>query len=629
MNEERIRHLEAEIIKHKNLYYQGKPQIDDFTYDAMEEELRELDPSNQVLHLVGSEVFSGEKVPHQTKMLSLNKTYSIDELLSWKGSYDVLSTFKIDGTSCSLIYEKGKLVMAKTRGNGSFGENITSKILFLDKVPRVLKEPLDAEVRGELFCTEEEFIHLSQEMEKRGLEKPTSQRNIVAGLLGRKENIDLCAWLSFQAFGLIADHGMFELESQKLKKLQDLGFETPDYFINKTEKDIEERLDETKNFMSEGDYLLDGLVFTFNDLHLHEEFGETSHHPRYKMAFKFQGEAKTTTLNNITWQVSRNGFLTPVGEVEPVELSGAIVGRVTLHNYGMVKQHNLKKGDKIEIVRSGEVIPKFLSVVESSSNPIAIPEKCPSCGQEVFIEDIRLLCRNKLCPDKIKDEILNYIKKIGIDDLSSKRLEELIRAQLVVDIPSLYDLTEEKLMTMEKVKEKLASKIVGNIEASKKVDLPTFLSALGIAGGAKNKCEKIVDYGFDTIEKIKNLTIEQLMGIESFAEKSATEFLLSLSSKKELIDKLLEKGMKISKPQKAVDSKISGMKFCITGTLSMKRSDLQKMIKAHGGICVTSVTKNTDYLITNDEQSSSSKFKKALELNIPILNEKDFLKMVE
>jgi DNA ligase (NAD+) len=623
-----IKDLEGQIIKHKSLYYRGKPEISDFEYDALEDKLREIDPTNPVLEIVGSDQLVGEKVAHESKMLSLNKTYKIDELEKWMDGKDVLSTFKIDGSSCSIIYKRGQYHLAKTRGDGSYGENISNKILFIDHVPKRIPNQIDFEVRGEVYCHEKDFIHLSEQMESMGLEKPTSQRNIVAGLLGRKENIDLCKYLSFQAFEFITDDLDIKTEKDKLLTLKEFGFETPEFFINKNKRDLQDRISEASDFMSNGDYLIDGMVFSFNDVSIHEELGATAHHPRFKMAFKFQGETKTTRLKSISWQVSRNGFLTPVGNVEPVELSGAKVSRVTLHNFGMVRQFNLKQGDEIEIVRSGEVIPKFLGVVKESKNKFKYPTICPSCGQGIVIEDIRLVCKNEFCPDKVKDEILNFIQKIGIDDLSSKRLEELIKAGLVKDIPSLYELSETSLMTMDKVKEKLAGKIISNIEKTKKVDLVTFLASLGISGGAYNKCEKIVDNGFDSIDKILNMTALQLSEVESFAEKSANDFVNSIQSKRKLIEELLSKGIEIKKKVINSDSDIAGLKFCITGSLSMKRSDLQKIIKSNGGIAVSSVSKNTDYLITNDTQSNSSKFKKAQELEIPIINEQAFLNMV-
>ena len=627
-NSARIQELEKEILRHKNLYYQGKPEISDFEYDGLEDELKLIDPNNSVLSLIGSEIFKGEKIAHDTKMLSLNKTYKVDELLRWMDGKDVLSTFKIDGSSCSIIYQGGMFKLAKTRGDGAFGENISSKILFIKHVPKNVAKDVTFEVRGEVYCTEENFLHLSEKMEKMGLERPSSQRNIVAGLLGRKENIDLSEYLSFQAFDLISDDIVFKTEQEKFQILMELGFETPEFFINKNKYDIEDRINEAKGFMSNGNYLIDGMVFSFNNINLHEELGATAHHPRYKIAFKFQGETKQTRLKSISWQVSRNGVLTPVGNVEPVELSGAVVSRVTLHNYGMVKQFNLKRGDIIEIVRSGEVIPKFLGVIQASANEFLIPENCPSCNQQTYVDDIRLICKNDLCPDKIKDEILNYIQKIGIEDLSSKRLEELISAKLVTNIPSLYDLNQEQLLTIDKIKDKLANKIINNIAASKKVNLVTFLASLGITGGAYNKCEKIVDNGFNTIDKVLNLTVMKLSEVESFAEKSASEFVRSLQEKKALIEELLQKGVQIEKKELNHSSSISGLKFCITGSLTMKRSELQKIIKQNGGVAVSSVSKNTDYLITNDVQSTSSKFKKAQELNVPIIKEDEFLNMV-
>lgn len=628
MSNDRIKYLEEEILRHKNLYYQGKPEISDVEYDKIEDELKELCPKSEVLQFVGSEVFVGEKIEHAKKMLSLNKTYKEEDLLKWSENKEVLSTFKIDGSSCSLVYVDGKLIVAKTRGDGKFGEKITSKVIQIPHVPKILNDKKSFEVRGEVFCTEENFIHLSGEMVARGLEKPTSQRNIVAGLLGRKENLDLCKYLSFQAFEMFSEELKLRTEVEKFKLLLEMGFETPEYFLNKSKKDFRERLKEAQDFISEGNYLIDGIVFSFNDLKLHETMGETAHHPRYKIAFKFQGDVKETKIRSISWQVSRNGILTPVGNVEPVELSGAKVSRVTLHNFGLVKQFELKKGDVIKIVRSGEVIPKFLDVIESSENKFVYPEKCPSCDEEVYVEDIRIVCRNDKCPDKVKDEILNFIKKIGIDDLSSKRIEEFIRNGIFYDIPSLYEIKKEELLKLDKVKDKLANKIITNIDNSKNTDIITFLSSLGVSGGAYNKCEKVVNAGFDTIEKVLNMKASDLQEVESFAEKSSKDFVNSIQSKKDLIKEIISKGFKFKSIKSNASNTLSGQKFCITGTLTMKRSELQKLIKDNGGQAVSSVSSNTDYLITNDKESSSSKFKKAKELNIPIITEDKFLALI-
>lgn len=623
----RIQKLEAELIKHKALYYQGRPEIPDSEYDRLEDELRALDPKNPTLQIVGTTTSASDKIKHDKKMLSLEKTYDLQDLVSWMGNEEVLSTMKLDGISCSLIYQDGELFLAKTRGDGTYGENITKKVMWISNVPKFINNKNKVEVRGELFCDEVSFFKLSKEMSEIGLEKPTSQRNIVAGLMGRKDNLELCRYIKFMSFDYLSDEKIV-WEEEKFKHLKRHEFLIPEVEVHRTKESLEDVIERARSFMAEGDYQIDGLVFTYNKMALHEELGETSHHPRYKMAFKFQGESKTTVLKEIIWSVSRNGILTPVGEVEPVALSGAMISRVTLHNYGMVSANNLKAGDEIEIIRSGEVIPKFLSVVKASNNKFVIPERCPSCGSKVEIVEIRIYCKNENCPGKNKEIILNFIQKIGIEDLSGKRLEELINAKLVKTIPDIYRLEASDLMKIDKVKDKLSTKLIESIQKTKKVDLITFLSSLGIAGGAFNKCEKVVRAGFDTIEKIKKLSLEQLMSIESFAEKSATEFLASLKEKHELIDELIDLGFEFTTAETR-ETKVTGLKICITGALSEKRPVIEDMIREGGGIVVSSVSKNTNILVTNETDPSSSKYKKALELKIKIITEAELLKLLQ
>lgn len=622
----RVQELEKLIIHHKSLYYSGSPEISDHQYDAYEDELKKLDPENSVLSLVGNVSTNLEKVKHDQKMLSLDKVYTLEELIKWKGSDEIVSTLKVDGVSCSLVYENGHLVLAKTRGDGSFGEDITEKVRWIEELPKTINLKEKIEIRGELYANEKNFFSLSDEMLKRGLEKPTSQRNIVAGLMGRKEHIDLCRFITFMGFDVLGLNSL-KTELEKEKILSENGFKTPRITLHKNKTTIEEEIENARVFMSEGDYQIDGVVFTYNDISKQNELGNTAHHPRYKMAFKFMGESKATKIQEITWQVSRNGFLTPVAEVEPVELSGAMISRVTLHNYGMVKQFDLKSGDEIEIIRSGEVIPKFLSVIKSSDNKFIRPSHCPSCNSELVVKEIRLVCVNDFCPGKNKEVILNFIVKIGIEDLSSKRLDELLRVGLVKTIPDLYRLSVNDFMGLEKVKEKLAEKLFENIQKTKETDLVTFLSSLGITGGAYNKCEKVVHAGFDDVEKILNLTFDQLQSIDGFAEKSAEDFLQSLKEKHPLINELMDLGFKIKKEEKK-QTVITDKKICITGSLSEKRSVIEDKIRENGGVVVGSVSKNTDYLLTNETDPTSSKFKKALELKIPIITEEQFFKMI-
>ncbi|MGE3608831.1 MAG: NAD-dependent DNA ligase LigA [Bacteriovoracaceae bacterium] len=626
---DRIQELEKLILHHKECYYKGTPEISDEKYDKIEDELRKLDPENPVLHTVGfKQIDTNAKVEHQKKMLSLDKTYDEKDLAKWIGERDSVSVFKIDGSSCSLIYEDGHLVMAKTRGDGQFGENITKKAIYIPDVPKHINEN-SLEVRGEVYCTEEKFFHLSEEMKELKLEIPSSQRNIVAGLLGRKENIQLAKFLNFKAFDIIGGP-KFKFEHQKLEYLKKLGFNTPDFVHHKSSKDIANRISEAKDFMGNGDYLIDGLVFIYDELKVHEELGETSHHPRYKIAFKFQGDTKTTKINEIEWGVSRTGTLTPVAHVEPVELSGAVITRVTLHNFGMVKSYELKAGDQIEIIRSGEVIPKFLSVVEKVGGGFKYPHHCPSCSTEVQIHDIWLICPNELCPAKLKEEILNYVHKAGIEDVSDKRLDEMLSKGLVEHIPDLYRLKVEDFLLLDKVKEKLANKMFNNIQKTKDQSLAQFISAIGVEGVSITKSEKIISNGYNTLEKFLSLTEEKLIAMEGFAEKSSSDILASLKKKLPLIEELVSVGVKVKADEISTgEGPLSGLKFCITGELSAPRPEIEKRIKQNGGVMVSSVSKNTSYLVTNETESSSSKFVKAKSLGLPIIDENQLLKMIE
>jgi len=624
----KVQKLEELVRYHKALYYQGRPEISDYDYDKIEEELRKNDPKNRALEIVGSDTLMGEKVEHEKKMLSLEKTYTEKELIKWIHKRDVVAIYKIDGVSCSLIYQDGIISIGKTRGDGKTGENITSKVLWISSIPNHIHVKEKIEVRGEIFCTLDNFIKLGDEMHRIGLEMPSSARNIVAGLMGRKDNIELSRYLSFMAFDIISEQKT-EAEIDKFTLLKDLNFQVPMVFHCHESKDVTAAIDSAREFMDEGDYQIDGLVFSYNQTSLHEKLGETAHHPRYKIAFKFEGETRITKINGITWGVSRNGILTPVAQVEPVTISGAEISNVTLHNYGMVREFSLKKGDEIEIVRSGEVIPKFLRVVNSFPGEIEIPDICPSCFSSLESDEIRLYCRNQKCPEKNKLIILNFIQKIGIDDLSEKRLEEMIRKGLVGDIPDVYKLSIENLLTLGKTKEKLASKLFENIQKTKEVDLVTFLASLGISGGAYNSCEKIVAGGFNSIEKIESMKVEDLVKLEGFAEKSAQDFVSGIKERHDLIRSLLALGFKIENKRIFQEGILSGLTFCITGDLSIKRNEMIKLIKSQGGEVSSSVSKNTNFVLTNKADSTSSKYKKALELKIPIITEDELYKLID
>lgn len=642
-----IETLAQEILRHKALYYEGYPEISDQDYDRLEEKLRSLDPHHSVLVTVGSEQTktSKNKKTHTKPMLSLAKTYNFDDLVSWQKKRELIGTPKIDGNSLSLIYKEGKLVLAKTRGNGIEGEDATQKIQWVTDCPKELTPKsfetikklsksldLEIEVRGELYCKESKFLELLEKMTSLGLPKATSPRNIVAGILGRKQHIHLARYFNFFAFDTLFSEPtstFFTTETQKIQWMKDAGLSYPPFSLLKTQKELQSFLNEIKQTMTSQDYGTDGAVFSFNDLTYHETLGETSHHPRYKMSFKWQGETATTVIKDITWATSRLGIVTPVAQIEPTVLSDATITNVTLHNMAHVKIFKLKKGDQIEIVRSGEVIPKFIRVVNQNAGEPTLPTNCPSCKSPLTQDEVRLICESTECHAQKLYSILNWIKRVGIDDLSEKRLLALMEQKKVKEISDLYTLSKEDFLELPLTKEKLATKLFNSITDSKHMDLVNFLCGLGIEGSGKTTWLNLLKH-FPTLEKISTATKEDLIALDGFAEKTAEQIISGLKSHKKLIEKLLELGVKPKAPQNTKSgNSLAGMSFVLTGTLSKPRDELTDLLIQEGAKVSGSVTKKTTALVSSDFSKKSSKTEKAKKLSVPLWSEEELMKLVK
>lgn len=632
MLSDKISELAHSILKHKNLYYKGTPEISDAEYDKLEDELRLLAPKHPALEAVGSEESISKKVEHAIPMLSLSKTYDIKDLMTWVKEKPVVATLKIDGNSMSLVYKNGSLSLAKTRGNGRYGEDVTDKIHWVSDCIVGLDINDNIEIRGELYCTESNFLKLTSEMQTLGLELPTNPRNIVSGILGRKQHINLARFFSFTAFDIIdsTGHSPFKTEIETFSWLKKHGFKTPEYKLLTNEQEILHYLDYAKDFMEEDEIGIDGVVFSYNDISLHKELGSTAHHPRYKMSFKWQGSTAISKIIDFTWMTSRLGIITPVAVIEPTELSGATISHVTLHNAQHVKLFNLKVDDEIEIVRSGEVIPKFLRISKKSEGHYTWPSDCPSCHGHIDFDGIRLICKNtSTCPAQQSGAILNWIKCVGIDDLSEKRVVPMIETKLITSIPDLYKLTVKDLLKLPLTKDKMAQKLFNNIQKSKNIALADFLNGLGIAGAGLTTWESLLKV-YNTLDKLLAATEDQLITIDGFAEKSAAQIVGGLKEKSNLIKELLSVGVTPKAPE-IVDSSqlpLNGKTIVITGTLSRPRGDFTKAIKKAGGKMGSSVSKNTFALIIADPESTSSKAKKARELGINLWDEKTFWKTV-
>ena len=630
----KIAQLADKIMSHKAAYYKGVPTISDVDYDKLEEDLRALSPSHPALMSVGSEEsIMGDKVPHSTPMLSLQKVYTQEELFSWQDGRNIMGTWKIDGNSLSLVYKKGQLVMAKTRGNGRFGEDVTDKAKWVSDVVASIDEEWDFEVRGELYCSSERFFALSKEMVALNLPRPTSPRNIVAGMLGRKTHFNLSRFFNFLAFDVLFFDGKnpFKEEKEKFQWFEKKGFALPGPRSLKSQKEVLGYLEDVKNLMNEGEISLDGAVFSFSDLSLQEQMGHTSHHPRFKMSFKWQGETKVVEIKDFTFQTSRHGVVTPVAVISPCELSGASITNITLHNAQHLKTYNLKVGDKIEIVRSGEVIPKFLRVVTEAEGEHVWLDQCPSCGEGLFFDEVRLLCKNHHhCPAQIMGGILNWIRCAEIEDLSEKRLSSMIELSLVKNASDLYHLTLEDFLKLPLTKEKMAQKLLMNIEKSKSLPLFRFLTGLSIGGLGFSNGEKLAMH-FGDLAAVRQAKLEEIAALEGFAEKTAKEVVDTLAAKSDLIDALLEGGvlpLSAAKPA-AKDGFLANKQLAITGKLTRPRKEIEDVIKAEGGKVSSSVSKNTFAVVTGDVHSSSSKMEKARKLGVQIWSEDDLIEKMK
>lgn len=628
-----IADLSHAIMHHRYLYEKGIPEISDARFDQLEDELRELSPNHPALKSVGLEPDQdAPKVSHEEPMLSLNKTYSLDDLFDWINEYETVGMLKVDGVSLALIYEDGALSVAKTRGNGQVGEDVTRKVFWIPGIPHALSsgKGKKIEIRGEICCTKTSFMRLAHQMETLGLEKPTSPRNIVAGLLGRKTYYDLCRYFefySFSAFRRSESDQDFVHEWVQFDWLKSEGFRVPEPRLLKDRKDVESYLELVRKMMDDDEIPIDGAVFAYTDRKLQKNLGNTAHHPRAKISFKWQGQTAFSVVKKVEWATSRLGVVTPVAVIEPVFLSGATITNVTLHNAAYVQTFMIKPGDEIEIVRSGEVIPKFLRVVKSSSGSIVIPDRCPSCQHMLEFDEVRLRCPHTIgCPAQQIGTILNWIRAVEIDDLSEKRLKAMMDLELIHGPADLYVLSVEDLLKLPQTKEKLAQKLFQNIQKTKKLPLQRFLHGLGIEGMGITTWEKLLEsIKNPTLEGVMSLDENVILGIHGFAEKSAQDLVKGLRERKSLISQLLKNGIEVL-PYLAKQTKktpISGYNFVITGALSVPREEISQKIKDAGGKVGSGVTSSTYALVTNDKEATSSKMKKAQELGVKVISEEE------
>ena len=632
----RIKELTELLNKASDAYYNtGNTIMEDREYDSLLEELRSLEQETGFVmmasptHKVGYEVKSElQKVAHNHPMLSLAKTKDWNEFIIYFGSKDVIGMLKMDGLTCSLRYVNGELVSAETRGNGEIGEDIFHNIKTVKTVPQKIPYKDELIVDGEIICTYEDFEPFSTEYK--------NPRNFASGSI-RLLDSNECAKrpLTFVAWNVIKG---FDNENSFLRKLvliDELGF-TVVPWTSSFDWDAKEFL---VNKAKKLGYPIDGLVGRFDDIKYGEGLGATSHHSNAAYAFKFGDETYETVLRDVEWNTTRTGIIAPVAVFDEVDLDGALTTRATLHNLSIIEQLELGIGDTITVYRSNMVIPKIDDNL-TRSNTLKIPTVCPCCGHptEVKYTDNSkvLMCTNPDCPAKKLARFTHFVSRkcMNIDGLSERTLELLISNNLIKNFRDIYHLKEHvgKLCTLDGMGKKSVENLLNSIEKSRDVKLENFIAALGIPNiglsAAKAISKKFNGSHYDFILALSNDNYD-FSQIDDFGEITNKSLHDWWHSKDPMVE-LLPMEVNFIVEDTGSNANLDGKSFCITGSLThyANRDALVKAIDDNGGKYVSSVSKKTDYLINNDKTSTSGKNKKAMDLNIPIISEEDFINMI-
>ena len=673
--ESRIEELSAAIRYHRELYYNhSAPEISDADFDKLWDELKAIDPDNSVLHEVGPEPLPGTvKVEHIFPMRSLDKGTTDEDIIhfvtqSTFGGKQYLAQPKLDGSALSLEYVAGNLHRAATRGSGERGEDVTLNAKLIANIPLRLNIPADCHVRGEVV------MPLAVFEEKYRTVSP-NPRNLCSGALRQKHGDGKAdaADLVFCAYDVkfVNDRPTAENDSELLSWLQKAGIEPAPWTIFNSDTPQVEMIEHTKewsNKRSNFPYEIDGIVFKLDDLQQRENLGMTAHHPRWALAWKFPPEEATSVLLSVDWQTGRTGNVTPVARIAPQSVGGVTVENTTLHNPGEVARLGVKIGDKILIVRRGDVIPKieqslgrakqedligrrhadgtsFLTQLPQEQD-IEIPKLCPSCDYQLVTEGAFLKCYNMLCDARTSRSILYWCRALEMDGIGEKLVEQLLDAEMISSIDGLYDLTESQLTSLERMGKKSAQNVLSELARTKQMTLGKFIHALGIPGigpelavlfaGHVKTLDGMLDwlerahasfgddsYGPKSDELGKpfktNQAIRTLCEHDGIGEKVAIQVRDGLEQRRKLIHELSNHLILDEEIITTSTGKFEGMTFCITGTLSQPRKAIQLMVKGAGGKVVGSISGKLDVLIAGE--NAGSKLAKAEGLGVTIWDE--------
>lgn len=646
----RVEELRELLHRANRAYYvESEPFISDQEFDESLQELKNLEDQFDLATIdsptqrVGGEpTGSFPNVQHPVPMLSLDNTYNEDDLKDFdRRVRDILGhdnftyavELKFDGASIRLRYENGELLLGATRGDGQTGDDITSNIKTIRDIPLHVdsREPL--EIRGEAYMEKEAFIRLNESRENRDLTPFANPRNSTAGSLKMQDPREVARRpIKFFGFDLIPESMSPDLtHEQKLTQLKSLGIPVCEHFkVCKNPEELIRIIQKWDEVRHQLPYETDGVVIKVNEVKYHEELGFTSKFPRWAIAYKFQAAQATTVLDSITLQVGRLGKITPVAELKPVQLAGTIVKRASLHNEDEINRKDIRPGDSVIIEKAGEIIPQVIAVIdpdrEGRAEPFNMPELCPACGEKLvkFTDEVDWRCINPECPPQVLERIAHFASRdaMDIDGLGEAIIEQLLNENLIQTYADLYELKKEMLLPLERMGEKSVQNLLDSIEKSKNQPLHRILYGLGIRFVGKTVAKDLANH-FNSIEAISDSEIDTMTSIDAIGPKIAESVYQFFRTDKNLslIHRLKESGVVFrSEENKTVSQKLNGKRIVITGTLpNYSRNEVKELIEAHGGSTTSSVSKNTDYVVAGD--SPGSKYDKAIQLDIPILDE--------
>ena len=642
----RMKELIEILNNASRLYYQySTPIMTDFEYDKLYDELEKLEKeTNTVLsnsptqNVEPEAIDSLVKVEHPAPMLSLSKTKSISELASFLENQEGLLSWKLDGLTIVLTYKDGKLSSGVTRGNGIIGEVITENVKKFKNIPLTIPYKGTLVVRGEAVIKYSDFNKMNEELDDDSSQYK-NPRNLCSGSVRQLDSkVTAKRNVNCIIFALIESEKKFKLKSEEFEWLKSLGFDVVEYH-KVTSNNIEEQVLYFKNKINEYDIPSDGLVLLYNDIEYGKQLGTTAKYPKNAIAFKWQDETAETKLIDVDWLVSRTGLINPVAVFEPVELEGTIVSRASLHNVSILQGLSLGIGDTILVYKANMIIPQIADNL-TQSNSLTIPNKCPVCNHEARIissNDVKYLyCMNDFCPAKLVKRLSQFTSRnaMNIEGLSDAIINKLADEGLIKTYADIYNLKRYKndIISFEGFGEKSYDNLINSIEKSRNVKLANFIFALGIPDIGLSRAKLICKNYSNDINKIRNLTFEELSKIDGIGEIIAKEWIDTFNNEdfiKEL--ELLLKEVNFTDTSIDNNQPLKDLIFVITGSVNnfTNRDELVEYIETYGGKVVKAISNNVNYLINNDITSTSTKNTKAKELGIKIISENDLMSMIQ